>query len=60
MKFTYEHKYEQFGGGAVKPRVRIEFEMSIEEAADMKGEFIKTLSTVEEVAKRIRENDKCV
>lgn len=55
MKLTFEHKYEMLGmSGHVKPYTKIELEMSVEESADMKGEFIKILSLVEQVAKRIK------
>ena len=55
MKFTFEHRYEMLGmSGNVKPCTKIELEMSVEESADMKGEFIKILSLVEEVTKRIK------
>ena len=54
MKITYKRDYEQFPGGQIKPREKLEFEATVEESADLGENFMKILRTIEDIKNRGR------
>jgi hypothetical protein len=49
MKVIYKSDYEQFPGGQIKPRERLEVETTVEEAADLGDNWIKLLKIVQDI-----------
>jgi hypothetical protein len=49
MKVIYKRDYEQFPGGVIKPRERMEVETTVEEAADLGENWIKLLKIVQDI-----------
>jgi|ADurb_Leu_01_Slu_FD_contig_101_204105_length_4105_multi_2_in_0_out_0_5 hypothetical protein len=54
MKITYKRDYEQFPGGTIKPKEKLEFECTVEESVDLGDNFMKILRTIEEIKHRGR------
>jgi hypothetical protein len=49
MKVVYKSDYEQFPGGVIKPRERLEVEVSVEESVSLGDNWFKLLKIVQDI-----------
>lgn len=56
MKVIYTSDYEQFPGGAIKPREKLVVETTVEEAADLGDNWIKLLKIVQDIKDKGRKD----